>query len=234
MRLLLTCLILAAFPCRPAYAHYLWVLQQEDQYVVARGTIPDNLEAYNPDAVTVIRAFDREGSEIPIERLHDKVRVSFRAKKSPSIAAVMCDWGSRVKTTRGKKLMTRSEAERQGFQVLEAFLSTQTSKSLFEDGDAVCKQLGMKFELVPTKSPFQLGPGEPLDVRLLFEGAPLKDAMVSTAEQAQTKTDEKGIARIAGCKGGWNMIMARHTVSVSGNPDIHYHQFMTFLVFKVQ
>ncbi len=231
--LLLACLILASLPYRPAYAHYLWIMQQEDLYVVARGTIPDHVEAYSPDAVTVVRAFDREGSEIPIERVHDKVRVSFRAKEPPCVAAVMCDWGSRVKTTRGKRLLTRSEAQRQGFKVLEAFLSTQTSKSLFEDGEAVCKQLGMRFELVPTKSPFQLGPGEPLDVRLFFDGAPLKDAMVSAAEQPQTKTDQKGIARVGGCKEGWNIIMARQTVSVSGNPDIDYHQFMTFLVFKL-
>lgn len=232
--LLPACLMIIFLLTPSANAHHLWVVAQEDVCVVARGTVPDDLEAYNPDAVTSVKAFDRKGGEIPIERVNEKVRVIFRPKKAPAIAVVMCDWGSRVKTTRGKKLMTRSKAEQQGFKVLESFLSTQTSKSLFEDGDAVCKRIGMKFELVPTKSPFQIAPGEPLDVQLFFDGAPLKNVTVSTADHVRTKTDENGIARIAGgCKGGWNIVMARHRVSGAGDPAVNYHQFMTFLLFKV-
>ena len=226
-------LMLASFLGRPAYAHYLWVTQQDDLYIVARGTIPNDLEAYNPNAVTLIKGLDQEGGEIPIQRVDDKTRVVFRAEKAPSMVAVMCDWGSRVQTTRGKKLMTRNEAEGQGFKVLKAFLSTQTSKTLFEDGSAICQPLNLKFELVPTKSPFQLTPGKPLEVRLYFDGAPLKGAMISSAGHSQTETDDDGMARIAGCQKGWNVVTARHKVSVSGNPDINYHQFMTFLVFKV-
>lgn len=232
--LLAACLTLAFFLSRPAYAHYLWVVQEGDRYVVARGTPPDDREAYNPAAVTFIKAFDRGGSEVPTEPLSEKAGVFFRTRQPPSVAAVMCDWGSRVKTTRGKKLMTRKEAEAQGLKVLEAFMSTQVSKTLFEDGDAVLKNLGMRFEIVPLKSPFQLKAGAALEVQLFFDGAPLKDAVVSTDGHIRAKTDEKGVARLDGCKGGWNIIMARHTVSGPGDPDINYHQFMTFLVFRIQ
>ena len=232
--LLLAYLMLASFLGRHAYAHYLWVMQQNDLYIVARGTtIPNNLEAYNPNAITLIKGLDQEGGEIPIQRVDGKARVVFRAEKAPSMVAVRCDWGSRVQTTRGKKLMARNEAEQQGFKVLEAFLSTQTSKTLFEDGSAVCQPLNLKFELVPTKSPFQLAPGKPLEVRLYFDGAPLKGAMISSPGHPQTETDDDGMALITGCQKGWNVLMARHKVSPFSNPDINYHQFMTFLVFKV-
>jgi len=231
--LLLACLTMGFFLGRPAYAHYLWVVQEDDRYVVARGTPPDDREAYNPAAVTLIRAFDRGGAEIPIERVNKKAKVLFRTEKAPSITAVMCDWGSRVNTTRGKKLMTRKEAEAQGLKVLKAFTSTQFSKTLFEDGDAVSKNLEMLFEIVPLKSPFQLKPGGPLDVQLLFNGTPLKETTVSTDGRIETKTDQNGRARIDGLHEGWNIIMARHMVSASGDPDINYRQFMTFLLFRV-
>ncbi|MDZ7695830.1 MAG: DUF4198 domain-containing protein [Deltaproteobacteria bacterium] len=227
------CLIMGFFMVPPAHAHYLWVVQEDDRYGVARGTPPDDWEAYNPAAVTLIRAFDRGGTEIPIERVDEKEGVYFRTPRSPAIAAVMCDWGSRLNTTRGKKLMTRKEAEAQGFRVLKAFTSTQFSKTLFEDGDAVFKNLGMRFEIVPLKSPFQLKPGGPLEVQLLFDGAPLRETTVSTDGRIETQTNQNGMARIDGFHEGWNIIMARHTVSASGDPDINYRQFMTFLLFKV-
>lgn len=230
---LLVCLMLVFIPNRPVYAHYLWIMQEGDQYVVARGHIPDRLEAYHPERVTFVRALDGDGKEIPGERIDEGARVVFRAEEPPAIAMVMCDWGSRVNTTRGKKLMTRMEAEQQGFKVLEAFLSTQTSKTLFKDGEAVNRPLGLKFELVPMKSPFQMAPGEPMKIQLLFEGQPVQDAMVFSDEKMQIKTDENGMVLLEGHKKGWNVISARHRVLDTGNPDITYHQFMTFLVFKV-
>jgi len=232
--LLAACLTVTFLLGPSAHAHYVWVVQENDRYVVARGTPPDDREAYNPAAVTLIRAFDCGGAEVPLERANEKKGVFFRAQQAPSVAAVMCDWGSRVKTTRGKKLMTRKEAEGEGFKVLEAFVSTQTSKTLFRDGTAVCKELGMKFEIVPLKSPFQLKHGELLEVQIYFDGSPLKDTVVSSGGNTQTKTDQKGMARIDALRAGWNVVMARRTVSVAGDPDINYHQFMTFLVFKVQ
>lgn len=230
---LLAWVVLIGFLGGPAHAHYLWVAQEDGRYVVARGIPPDDWEAYNPAAVTLIRAFDRGGAEVVIERVNEKAGVFFRAQQPPSVATVMCDWGSRVKTTRGKKLMTRKEAEAQGFRVLEAFTSTQVSKILFEDGNAVLKNLGMRFEIVPLKSPFKLKPGAPLEVQLLFDGVPLNATMIATDGRIETKTDQNGMARIDGFHDGWNIIMARHTVSAAGDPDINYRQFMTFLLFKV-
>lgn len=229
--LLIPFLAVAFFLSRPAYAHYLWVAAESDRYIVARGAPPDGREAYNPEAVKLITVLDRGGTEVSMERVDEKTGVFFRSQQPVSVAAVMCAWGSRVKTTRGKRLMTRKEAEAQGLKVLEAFTSTQISKTLLADGDAVLKNLGMRFEIVPLKSPFQLKPGAALEVQLFFDGAPLKDAVVSMGEATQAKTDEKGVVRLDGLKGGYNIIMARRTLPGSG--DIDYHQFMTFLVFRI-
>jgi nickel transport protein len=231
---MLVFVFIASFLDRPAFGHYLWIAQEGENYIVGRGIIPDKFYPYNPDAVTFIKAFDAEGTDIPVNRVNDKERVFFRAGGSLSLAAVLCDWGNRVNTTRGKKLMTRREAEQQGFKVLESFMSTQTSKTLFEDGAAVCRYLGMKFELVPIKSPFKLGPGEPLELKLMYDGDPLKNAAVSSDIDTYTKTDENGMVRIDVSKTGWNVIMAKHIVPSLNDVNVDYHQFMTFLVVRVK
>lgn len=224
--------LVGLFGIRPAFGHFLWVSQQSDGYFVARGQMPDKLEPYDPPAVKLIKAYDREGVQIEVSRIDEKERVFFNASASLCLVAVQCDWGGRVNTTRGKKLMLRREAEQQGFKVLESFFSTQTSKTLFEDSAAACAPLGMKFELVPVKSPALLEPGEPLEVKLIFDGAPLKHAGVSSGDNIETETDERGVAKVSAPSKGWNVVTARHIVRTSYDPDVDYHQFMTFLVFK--
>ncbi len=234
MGLLIASVLVVTFAVQPAFGHYLWVTQEGDSYVVARGGMLDRLEPYDPAAVKLIKAFDRQGAEVSVTRIEEGERVFFRPASPPCLAAVRCDWGGRVNTTRGKKLMTRREAEQQGFKVLESFLSTQTSKTLFADGASVCTPLGMIFEWVPIKRPFRLGPGEPLEVKLIFDGAPLKHAAVSLGDNTQTETDEQGVARVAVAKTGWHVMMAKHVVPVSNDADVDYHQYMTFFVFKVK
>lgn len=230
--LFLSVLVIGIFSARPVFGHYLWIYPEGENYVIARGIFPDRLDPYPSSAVGFIRAFDREDAEMDTERVDAHDRVMFRAQRPVSLAAVTCDWGGRVNTTQGKKLMTRKDAEQQGFKVLQAFLSTQTSKTALADGASVCRPLGLVLELVPLQSPFTLAPGEPLEIALMFNGAPLADTIVSTAEEVQAKTDGKGIARIAVSKAQWQVLMAKHIVPAPADTDINYHQFMTFFVFK--
>jgi hypothetical protein len=125
------CLSAAKFAARPE--HTLW--SHLTEWMVARTIYPD------------------QGAELPIERVDEKDRVFFRAAGPPYLAAVRCDWGGRVNTTQGKKLMTKQEAQQQGFKVLESLNSIHTSKTVFKDSAAVCEPLGMVFEFVPVKSP---------------------------------------------------------------------------------
>jgi uncharacterized GH25 family protein len=217
-----------------ASAHYLWVTQEAGVYYVARGGLPDKFEPYNPAAVVLIKAFDRDGMEVPARRSDQKEGVSFRADKPVSLAVVMTEWGSRVNTTKGKKLMNRKEAEAQGFKVLQSFTSTQTSKTVFEDNPIVAKALGLKFEIVPGRSPFGLRPGEAMKIMVLFEGSPLKDATVTSGENEKTVTDKDGAAEVVISREGWNVIMAQHRIMTPNDMEHNFRQFMTFLVFKVR
>lgn len=216
------------------FGHHLWVIQDGDGYMVARGALPDRLDSYDPTAVKMIKAVDRDGGEIPITRIAEEEKALFRAERPPCLAAVCCEWGGRVETTRGKKLMTRQKAEKQGFKVLKAFTSTQTSKTMFAETTAISNPLGLAFEVVPLKNPYRLGPDEPLAVKLLFDGAPLKHAVVSLNDQTRTETDEQGIAKFTVNQSGRQVIAAKHIVPVKDNAEIDHLQFMTFFIYEAK
>jgi len=226
--------LITALAAETASAHFLWVIQENGGYVVARGMLPDDLEGYDPAAVQFIDVFDAAGSPVAVTRDDDKERGRFLTTQPISLAAVGCYWGQRVNTTRGKQLMTRRQAEQQGFKVLKAFDSTQTSKTLFADGAAVGRPVGMKFELVPMENPFARKAGEPLTVQLIFDGVALKNTVVFTDDRHEATTDDRGLARIDVSKPGWRVIWARHVIPATGDADVDHHQFMTFLVFEVQ
>jgi len=234
--LLLCCSLMAILWARPGFGHSLWVDGSGEHYTVHRGHTLETPQPYAPAAVTSIRAFDRDGAELSIERVDETDRVRFRTASTTALAAVRCDWGGRVNTTRGRKLMTRREAEEKGYKVVESFSSIQTSKTFFGDGPVVCTRLGMPFEFVPVKSPSDLSPGEPLALRLFFRGALLEDALVFWGADRQTRTDAEGIARIPlPQQPGRHMIAARHTAPAEGrDTDSDYDQYMTFVVFEVK
>jgi nickel transport protein len=228
--------LMTALAVETASAHFLWVIQENGGYTVVRGMLPDDLEGYDPAAVQFINLFDLAGAPLTVARTDEKDRVQFRPAEtgSLSLAAVGCYWGHRVNTTRGKQLMTRRQAEQKGLRVLKAFDSTQTSKTLFADGTAVGRPVGMKFELIPAENPFALQAGQPLTVQLIFDGTALKHTVVFTNDRREATTDDRGIARIDVSKPGWQVIWSRHVVPASDGADVDYHQFMTFLVFEVQ
>ncbi|GAB6097673.1 DUF4198 domain-containing protein [Desulfatiferula olefinivorans] len=223
----------AALFTSPALAHHLWVIPEADGYAVARGTMPDTTEAYNPMAVTAIRALGSDGTEYSLSREDGKDRAFFKAP-FPAVAAVRCDWGPRVTTTRGKKLMSRSDAEKQGFKVIKAFVSTQTSKTVFQDGEVLTRPLGLIFELVPETGPLGLTPGQNVNIKLLFEGKPLKQVDITGPDSVKTRTDDQGIAAVTLSKTDWQVISARHLVDLPNETELDYHQYMTFFIFRMK
>jgi len=215
------------------YAHSLWVIKENNTYTVARGHIPDKMEKYDPAYVKEAKGFDKSGNIIPLERKDEESRAVFISDKDISMITVQCDWGFRVNTTQGKKLVSRKEAQEQGFNVIEAFFSTQFLKSVFANNDGIIKPTGLKFEIIPVKNPFQLATGELLSVQVLFDGNPLADISVSSEGDEQgIKTDKDGIAKIKIADKGIRLISARHKVPVQNNPEMDYNLFTAFLIIQ--
>ena len=217
-----------------ALAHHLWVMEAEDAYVVCRGMINERIDPYAPACVTQISAMADDGENLPILRMDEKERVTFKTDEKPVITTVVSEWGDRVNTTRGKKLMNRQAAEASGLTVISAFISTQYSKTLFASSDLNLKPLGMKFEIVPLADPITIAPGKPVAFKLLFEGRPLAEVSVFTNHTQEFKTDANGVGLLSFEKKGMYLLYAKHKLPAANDPYLDYMQFMTFLTFEVK
>lgn len=219
----------------PAFGHHLWVsVDDEENYAVKRGIISARTDAYDPARVQEIKAYAENGEPLTVQRINEAEHVRFKTSAPAALASVVSKWGDRVNTTRGKKLMSRSEAEKAGLTVISAFFSTQFSKTLFKPSDKNLKPLGMKFEIVPLESPLAARPDEAVSFKLLFDGKPLGQAAIYTLDEREIKTDQNGVARIDFGKSGKQLIYAKHRRPAESDTDLDYLKFMTFLTFEVK
>ncbi len=237
IRVFFACALLGFFTESAAYAHHLWVVRSDDSYVVARGSLPERFDPYKPECVKTFIAFSPEGTRIPaekIQRIDEAERVLFRISKDVSLVGVTCDWGYRVYTTQGKKLLRRTEAEKAGFRVVDSFFSTHYGKVLFTEGTGNTKPIGITFELIPLEDPLGMPVGGELPVRAVFDGKPLANVVVFSKDKDQIQTDSNGIGHMKITKKGKHLLMVGHKVPTKDDPEKDYHLFTTFLVFEVQ
>ena len=109
-------------------------------------------------------------------------------------------------------LQARSEAGStwsEGREIYTRHLKTLVQVGAAQD-EVYGTVLGHDYEIVPLNDPSFLAPGDPLVVRVQFEGSPLQDARVVACsmgkEEVETRTDERGGARLViPTAGVWNV-----------------------------
>jgi len=218
----------------PAYAHHLWVSAGDGVYTVHRGIVMERIDGYNPECVEQIAAYGEDGGKIRVERINEPEQVIFKTDIPAAGVTVVSRWGDRVNTTRGKKLISRKEAEKLGLTVISAFSSTQFSRTLFAPSVLNQKPVGMKFEIVPLSDPTKSDPDEPIAFKLLFGGQPLSGTSIFTHDDRKYKTDARGVASIVFEKSGLNLLYAKHQTPPEKDSTLDYLKFMTFLLFEVK
>jgi hypothetical protein len=218
----------------PVFGHHLWVTGDDGNYHINRGIISERTDAYDPACVQEIRAYGQNGESLSVRRINDPEQVRFETEAPAALAGVASKWGDRVNTTRGKKLMSRADAEKAGLTVISAFFSTQFAKTLFKPADLNLKPLGLKFEIVPQQCPLSAKPGDPVTFKVLFEGSPLKNAAVYSQDDREFHTDKNGMVRIAFEKKGTHLLYTKHNTPDESDKGLDYLKFMTFLIFEVK
>jgi len=218
----------------PVFGHHLWVTGDDGNYNINRGIISERTDAYDPACVQEIRAYGQAGAPLSVQRINDAEQVRFQTVAPAALASVVSKWGDRVNTTRGKKLMSRADAEKAGLTVISAFFSTQFSKTIFQSSGRNREPLGLKFEIVPQQCPLSAKPGDPVSFKVLFEGRPVENAPVFTQDDREFKTDKNGMVRIACEKNGLHLLYAKHNTPDESDRGLDYLKFMTFLIFEVK
>ena len=218
-------------------AHHLWVEKSNDTYIVARGVLGERHDIYNPDRVMAFAAIGADGkrvSEEMIRRSDEPDRARFEISEQVSMTTVSCDWGYRVNTTKGKKLMSKPEAEKENLRIISAFFSTQYSKVFFEKGIGNTIAAGLKFEMIPLNDPVGLHEGDVLPVQVLFDGRPLANVVITSAAREEIPTDSNGVGHFKLTKKGKTLLMLGQKVPVKDDPEKDYHLYTTFMVFEVK
>ena len=224
-------LLMLAAPA--AIAHHLWIERSDDNWEVARGMIPDKKEDYDPNCVQAVAAFGKDGQPLGVERIDKEGRVLFKSDGEVAMATAWSGWGYRVNTTRGKRLIGRIEAEKEGLRVLSAFFSTHYAKSLFGPSEVVSEPTGLRFEIIPRIDPTGVNPGDEIEFLVLFDGEPLAKAVLYAENGAEASTGADGIAVMAVPDLPIALLYARHRIDVKGDEKKDYDIFTTFLTFEV-
>jgi uncharacterized GH25 family protein len=120
---------------------------------------------------------------------------------------------------------------------------SRCAKSLLLAGDQPStgfdRNIGLRLELIPEKSPYALKPGARLPVRLLFETRPLQGALVIAINEAnptqrvKVRSDRAGRASIPlGFAGNW-LIEAVHVVPARSGEKAEWESLWASLTFAV-
>lgn len=105
------------------------------------------------------------------------------------------------------------------------------------DGVAVDAPLGLTLEIVPEGNPYALAAGEPLVVRLLYQGQPQPGLLVKalTREQPEReqrlRSDAAGRVRIRLDRPGSWMVKTVHMVAVEDDPYGEWRSYWASLTF---
>ena len=102
----------------------------------------------------------------------------------------------------------------------------------------VTRPVGLTLEIVPERNPYTLPPGQPLPVRVLYEGRPLVGALVKLTNLefdirpvAMQRTDVSGRAAFTFPRTGDWLINVIWTKPIKGNPDGDFDTTFSSLTF---
>lgn len=217
-----------------ASAHHFWVEKEADRFKVSWGHYPET-EPYEVERVKEVKAFDKKGRKIKLERKDEKDKVYLLPKGDVYMITLSSEGSFLVTTPEGKKRLTKREAQKKGLQLIDSVYSSQFTKSLFSYSDDATKPAGMKFEIVPLKNPHVLKPEDLLPIKVYFDGRPVEGVTIEINNNKETfKTNKDGIANIKMSEKGMQFVLAKKRIPAKDNPDADYLSFTTVLTFELK
>jgi len=237
-------------------AHYLWVDKvNTNEFEFKWGHIQHISEPYDPEMIKEIKAFNVEGKIIPVEKeifppcLQNKVIL--RSKEKISLIALISTPKYNIISLTSKVgsfylhhkhyEMTKEEAQKKNLQISGSFYLQEFTKSLFTSAKIITEPIGLKFEIVPLKDPFNLKDNDILPIKVLFDGKPLEGAAIMTEGSEKPKevgkTDKQGLAyvKISEIKSSLSnekVIIVAHHIPFEDTSKADYYLFVTVLYWK--
>lgn len=231
-KLVLLILVIILLTATFSYAHDFWLEKKDGRYYVVSGH-DDKWDVYEPARVKEVKAYTVKGEPAKIDIVRQNDIVYIPSKADISAITVFFDNHYWVKTTDGWKNITKREALKQGFQIIESGQSFKYAKYVEKWSDSLSKPIGMRMEIIPLKNPFSLKKGERLPLKVLLDGRPVENAAVfmHAKHDEAAKTDKNGQVDVAVDINKMNIISVTTRLPYKDNPDADQLYLRTSLSF---
>ena len=203
-----------------SYAHDFWIEKKDGKYYIVSGH-DDKWDNYDPLRVKDAKVFSVTGSPVKVDVVRQNDIAYILPKADIGAISVFFDNHYWVKTTEGWKNITKQEAIKQGFQVIESGQSFKYAKYIERWSDNFGNPLETRMEIIPLKNPFAIKQGQKLPLKVLLDGRPLGNAPVflHAKHEEFAKTDKHGQVDVVIDPNKMNIISVTTRLPYKDNPD---------------
>jgi uncharacterized GH25 family protein len=230
--LLSSAIVLACTASPPAGAHDLWLEPVPGGFTVQYGHPPQRVShggetqvPYAPAQVESALCRDAEGGQRSA-RLGSSYPV--RVEGDCAVVYVLLSSGYWTKTPTGTRNVRKTEAA----SPLASWQSFESVKHVAAWGAGASRPLGTPLEIVPAQNPLTLRDGDKLTVRVLAQGQPVTDAVVTYDGKPRGQTGGDGALNLRVKHGGLQLIQASTRAPHAG-PEADEVVHTTALTFAV-
>ncbi|HEY1393463.1 MAG TPA: DUF4198 domain-containing protein [Methylibium sp.] len=195
-----------------AHAHGFWFAQRANALAMVFGVGADDLDMVKRlSKVTSFGAYDEDGKEVPTRLVTDGPIVTVDVDNQPAFVAAVMDYGMWSKTPDGK-WHNKGKDEVPGAVVSEK--NYKYGVHLRRELTAPMPLLpGQTLQIVPVKTPLPVKMGQPLELRVLYNGKPAPGARVlsdwvNDPDEKGLKTGKDGTVTIKVRNQGLNVVVA--------------------------
>lgn len=232
---LLTGALCAVLLVAQTSAHGLWTEQRRGNIEVVYGHGAED-DAFKAEKISGAWTYNTAGKMIPVtvEQLADHARL--QPLKPPAVIAVALDNGAWSKTPDGQWI---NQGRSQVPNATQSLHTYKYSLAIYEEGAKLPELKQLKMVIVPEVDPLEVGPGNPLPVRVLVDGKPMAGVKLvgdyrGAPDEVSTTTDADGRAKVMVRNQGLNIIAAEVDLPVKGDTDIETRGLFTSLTFVGQ
>ena len=201
-----------AIAATDAQAHGFWFAQRANALAMVFGVGADDLDVVKRlPKVTKFAAYDEDGKEVPSKLVTNGPLVTVDIDNQPAFVAAVMDYGMWSKTADGKWHNKGMD------EVPGAVISEKNYKygvHVRRELTAAMPELpGQTLQILPVKTPLPLKAGQPLKLKVLYQGKPAAGAKINSdfvndPDQKPLKTGKDGTVTIKVRNQGLNVIVA--------------------------
>lgn len=211
-----------------ASAHDYWIEKKGDGYAAVYGHRDQRLE-YDPASLKKVTVYNAAGRQLDFKKEVQSKAIIIRPSGSACLILADLESGYWSKTIYGLKNLPKRKASRP----IESYRAYHYSKSIVSSGETAIKPVeGLKLDIVPIRQPLDMKAGDPLQLKVLFEGKPYAGALMEGDHDKVGMTDKEGLIKVT-LKKGRQIYTVERRDPLKNDPDADFISTATTLTFEV-